>query len=226
MKTVARSFRPSGLVLLAVLAGALILLLSPPDLAAQSVGAAAKPDPPYGQRLKHDWSPPGPPWKHDLTNPPGNPCLDGGPPPCPPGQYLKHDIMGNDHGNGQQSALLLELVTEVADGSLPTATPVPPEAQHRLYRAVVEGVPAEGTELAEALSPAGNEEARSEAVALVEALQALPYGDEYLPHASVAFNAFLEASSDAFLTDPAPEFLVVHAFLGALVREALSRPEA
>jgi hypothetical protein len=223
MKTVARSFRLSGPLLLAVLAGALFVLLPPPDLSAQS--AAAKPDPPYGQRLKHDWSPPGPPWKHELEHPPGNPCLESGaPPPCPPGQFLKHDIMGNQ--NGHQSALLLQLVTEVEEGSLTMATPVPPQAQHRLYEALVDGAAPWLTELASALSPEGNEEAWSEGVALVAALQALPYGDAYLTQASEAFNAFLDASSEAFLAEPTPEFLVVHAFLGTLVQEALSPPEA
>jgi hypothetical protein len=217
MKTVERSFGLAGLVLLAIVAGGLVILLAPQPVASQGVG---KDGTPPGHYVKHD-VPPGPPWwKHDRP-PPGEPCPKEMR-PCPPGQFLKYDIMGNNHGNGQQSAMLVQLVMEVEDGSLSTATPVPAEAQQRLYRAVVEGAPAEETELAEALSPAGNEEAWSEAVALVEALQALPYGDEYLPPASEAFNAFLDASSETFLERPAPEFLVVHAFLGRLVEEALS----
>ena len=61
-------------------------------------------------------------------------------------------------------------------------------------------------------------------MALVDALQWLPSGDAQLPAATEAFNAFLDASSHGFLLNPAPEFLVVHAFLGTLVEEALTAP--
>ncbi|TFH26302.1 MAG: hypothetical protein E4H00_10795 [Myxococcales bacterium] len=56
------------------------------------------------------------------------------------------------------------------------------------------------------------------------ALSALPTVEGQLTTAAEAFNAFLEASSEGFVRDPAPEFLVVHSFLGALIEEAMEAP--
>jgi len=190
-----------------------------------------KPPCPPGQELKHDLNPPGWPFKHDGDTP-GEPC-DKDERPCPPGQDLKHDgVPGNAQNGGSAaegtfapSELLVRLVTEAAEGTLPVPTPVPPEAQRQLYTAVVEGAKPWLTGLAEALSPEGNEDAWSEAVALVAAVQALPYGDDYLSLAAEAFNVFIDASSETFLADPAPEFLVLHTFLGTLIDEAVRTPE-
>jgi hypothetical protein len=251
----------AGSVLFALLASALIVLLPPRPVAAQTAGDGDPPgwrikhDVPPGQRIKHD-VPPGPPCdenegppcppgqdlKHDLNPPgwpfkhdgdiPGQPC-DTDDRPCPPGQELKHDgTPGNAHDGGSASEgafapseLLVRLVNEAGMGTLPVPTPVPPQAQRQLYEAVAGGAKPWLTGLAEALSPEGNEDAWYEAVELVGAVQDLPYGDVYLSRAAEAFNAFIDASSETFMADPAPELIVVHTFLGALVEEAVRAPE-
>jgi hypothetical protein len=229
MNVVERSSRLAGFVLLAILAGALLVFVGPGELTAQAAVSAGKPASPPGWRIKHD-VPPGPPWRLKHDSPPGQPCPQDQR-PCPPGQRLKATLQPPGHASSvagpdlAPSDLLVELVSAAATAELPVVTPVPPQAQQNLYWALVQGAPAELTGLAGALYAQGNEEARDEAVTLVTALQLLPYGDEYLPRATEAFNAFVDASSATFLRDPAPEFLVVHAFLGTLIDEAVSGGE-
>jgi hypothetical protein len=229
MKTVKRCVRFGGAVLFAVLTVSLLLAAVPDDAVAQGKGIA--------RGTKHDWTPPGPPWwKHDGTPPYGPPTCPGGgsPPDCKPGRTLKHDWdppPGNGVGWGKDEAVSLEfsgvfadLVTAVEEGTLATPRPVPFAAHRALYRVWTQGSPAGETDLALALASRGNATAWTEAVALVEALQWLPYDDAQLPAATEAFNAFLDRSAHGFLLNPAPEFLVVHTFLGTLVEEALKAP--
>ena len=206
---------------------ALLVLFGPSELTAQTAAVSAgKPASPPGWRIKHD-VPPGPPWRLKHDSPPGQPCPKDQR-PCPPGQRLKATLQPPGQASNAASPtlapsdLLVELVSAAATAELPVSAPVPPQAQQHLYRALVQGTPAELTGLVGALTPAGNQGARDEAVTLVTALQMLPYGNEYLPRASEAFNAFVDASSVTFLRDPAPEFLVVHSFLGTLVDAAVT----
>jgi hypothetical protein len=71
-----------------------------------------------------------------------------------------------------------------------------------------------------ALTSRGNQDARTEAGALTRALRDLPSNRAGLKSAVEAYNAFLEASSLAFLENPPPELPVIHAFLAPLVKRA------
>ena len=213
MKTVKRCIRPTGAVLLAFLVVSVAVATHPAEAAAQGRGLG----------MKHDWTPPGPPWKkHDALPPYGPPCGKEGR-PCPPGNA--YGLHKDEAVSLEFSGVFTDLVTAVGEGTMETPHPVPALAQHALYRVWSEGESAEVTDLALALASRGNANAWNEAVALVEALQWLPYSAAQLPAATEAFNAYLDASTDSFLRDPAPEFLVVHGFLGTLVEEALKAPE-
>jgi hypothetical protein len=71
-----------------------------------------------------------------------------------------------------------------------------------------------------ALTSRGNQDARTEAGVLTRALRDLPSNRAGLKSAVEAYNAFIEASSLAFLQNPPPELSVIHAFLAPLVARA------
>jgi hypothetical protein len=71
-----------------------------------------------------------------------------------------------------------------------------------------------------ALTSRGNQDARTEAGALTRALRDLPSNRAGLKSAVEAYNAFIDASSLAFLQNPPPELPVIHAFLAPLVARA------
>lgn len=83
------------------------------------------------------------------------------------------------------------------------------------------GKPARGADpLLEALAPPTNASAREPAHTLVAALEGLLVDPARLPAAVGAYNAYVRASTRAFLADPSPGFLAVHTVLGSLVTEA------
>ena len=167
-------------------------------------------------------------WKHDKVKAPGPPCLKADR-PCPPGQSggtppgHQNLVAGVTFTPGfEPTATFAGAVTALRDGTLLTVRPVPVPAQQAVFDVFGTDGEAAGATLVGALTSRGNEGARDQALHLVEALRTLTVQDGQLPRTVEAFNAFVDASSGQFLEDPAPEFLVVHAFIGALVEEAVA----
>lgn len=166
--------------------------------------------------------------KHDKIKAPGPPCLKADR-PCPPGQPggvppgHQNLVAGVAFTPGlEPTATFASAVTALRDATLPTVRPVPAPAQQAVFDVFgIDGEAAAAT-LVGALTSRGNDGARDQALALVTALRNLTVQDGQLPGTVEAFNAFLDASSWSFLEDPAPEFLVVHSFIGTLVEEAVA----
>jgi hypothetical protein len=192
------SFLSLGRTLVAAVAVSGLLLAGLPD-AASSQGQP--PGVPPG-KLKHDKIvPPGPPWSAPSPAVASGLILTPGFEPTP---------------------AFTEAVASLREGRFLMATPVPGEAQRAVFDVFADRGDPNGTALVAALTSRGNEGARDECVRLVRSVRALTVVDGQLPAAVEAFNALVDASSDAFLADPAPEFLAVHAFLGTLTREAMA----
>ena len=192
------SFLTLARTLVAAVAVTGLFLAGLPD-AASSQGRPQGP-PPWAPpvKLKHDKIvPPGPPWAAPS-------------PAVAPGLILTPGFEPTPAFTEAVASLLL------------MATPVPGEAQRAVFDVFADRGDPNGTALVAALTSRGNEGARDECVRLVRSVRALAVVDGQLPAAVEAFNALVDASSDAFLADPAPEFLAVHAFLGTLTREALA----
>ena len=162
--------------------------------------------------------------KHDVVPPFGPPCAIGDR-PCPPGHGYQPPPGHVQNGKAGDEAFNLALVPtdRFAEIVASMAAPAHPASNPGLVHGVLTAAenPPAGA-LVEALTSRGNEEAAGEAEALVEALRQLPRQDGQLTQAAEAFNAFIDASSDGFLRDPAPEFLEVRSFLAALIQDAVA----
>lgn len=226
--------RPMGLNLIRTLTATVVmtglLLAGLPDAGSSQ---EQPPDVPRG-KLKHDKIvPPGPPCA--LPDRPCPPGLGGEVPPGldATGRYDGEFPPGAASSPAVASGLILtpgfeptpaftEAVASLREGRFLMPTPVPGEAQRAVFDLFADRGDPNGTALVAALTSRGNEGARDECVRLVRSVRALTVVDGQLPAAVEAFNALVDASSDAFLADPAPEFLAVHAFLGTLTGEAMA----
>jgi hypothetical protein len=187
-------------------------------------------------------NPPQHKWKHDFIRPAGPPDCVVAARPCPgglgtgglpPGQ----ERQGTDDASfppGQSSNLVASVAlspglepSQAFVGALTSlaAAPASDVARHAVLDVFRRAGDPASTDLVRALTSRGNDGARQHSVALVAALRNLTVQDGQLPATVEAFNALVDASSDGFLADPAPEFVVVHSFIGALVDEALATSE-
>ena len=182
-------------------------------------------------------------WKHDKIKPPGPPCPKADR-PCPPGLGSGGNNPGNGNpsgGNGRHNALV-EVGVVFTPGFEPTETmtgaltalreaqfQTPTRTSTTAQQVVFDVFRTEGdvsdSGLVKALTSKGNETAQTESVALATAIRNLTALDGQLPATVEAFNVFVDASSEAFLADPSPEFVVVHSFIGTLVEEAMAATE-
>lgn len=209
--------------------GALLGVGTPGEVSAQSPPGKGKP------AKQHKW-------KHDKLKPPGPPCPIADR-PCPPGlgtgglppgqENRGRDDEGFPPGHSstlvsaeffvagmEPSPVFLEAVGDLRQSRFPMTVPVPAPAQRALFEGLAGEEKPETTPLARALTSRGNDEAMNAAEELITALRQLTVWDGQLPATVEAFNAFVDVSSETFLADPSPEFLVLHSFLGVLVEEA------
>ena len=177
-------------------------------------------------------------WKHDKIHVPGPPCpkadrpcppgLPGGTNPggnTPPGQNRDLAINGLFVAGMEPTPAFVTAVTGLRESTFPMATPVPAPAQTAVFDVFGSDEDAGSTALARGLTSRGNDGAMEASTALIVAMRSLTTQDGQLPATVDAFNSFVDASSDTFLADPSPEFLVLHSFIGALVEEAMGTPE-
>lgn len=197
--------RNSALVVAA--ASALVLAAAP----AMAQGNANPPANPRGPAQ-------GVPFNTDRGNiPPGlvdNPGRGGGRP--------NQNVSGGE-AVSVAPATVANVTAALRAGTLttPNGAVIAREAQMMLHRLVATSGKGADAKLVTALTAGGNADAHLQAVALTGALQGLLAAPaRQLQPAAVAYNAFVDASSTAFLSAPPAELLAVQAVLLPMVQQA------
>jgi hypothetical protein len=132
-------------------------------------------------------------------------------------------VLANHTDAAAVSSAVTSVTAALKSGSMVTlaGSPLPSTVQARTY-ALLATTPAASSSAAEysaALSMAGPE-AGAIVPSLVHGFSALKADPTQLPSVVTQFNAFTKAASTAFISNPPPEFLAMHAVLGQLVTAA------
>jgi hypothetical protein len=140
-----------------------------------------------------------------------------------PHGFGDRNLVLSNHADAAAVAGAVSSVTaSLKSGSMvtPSGSPLPSTVQSRTYALLVS--PRESGSAAEysaALSAAGPE-ASAIVPSLVRGFSALRSDPAQLPSVVAQFNSFTKAASTAFISNPPPEFVAMHAVLGQLVTAA------
>jgi hypothetical protein len=132
-------------------------------------------------------------------------------------------VLANHTDAAAVASAVTSVTASLKSGSMvtPAGSPLPPNVQTRTYDLLATAPAASvfAAEYSAALSTAGPQ-ASAIVPSLVRGFSALKSDPAQLPSVVAQFNSFTKAASTAFISNPPPEFLAMHAVLGQLVTAA------